>query len=65
MLAQHAPNIDTETEGAFSIKKIGKRGDEIILRPVNAAYDSISLPASALGGDYKIVGTLRGVVNEV
>ena len=64
VLVQHAPNIDTETEGAFSIKKIEKRGDEIILRPVNAAYDPISFPASSLGGDYKIVGTLRGVVNE-
>ena len=65
VLAQHAPNIDTETEGAFSIKKIEKRGDQIVLRPVNAAYDPITLPASSLGGDYKIVGTLCGVVNEV
>jgi SOS-response transcriptional repressor LexA len=65
VLAQHAPNIDTETEGAFSIKKIEKRGDQIVLRPVNAAYDPITLPASSLGGDYKIIGTLRGVVNEV
>ena len=62
VLAQHAPNIDTETEGAFSIKKIEKRGDEIILRPVNAAHDPVTLPAAALGGDYKIVGTLRGKI---
>ena len=62
VLAQHAPYADAETGGAFSIKKIEKRGDEIILRPVNAAYDPITLSASALGGDYKIVGTLRGKI---
>ena len=62
MLAQHAPHAASETGGAFLIKKIEKRGDETVLRPVNAAYDPITIPASALGGDYKIVGTLRVVI---
>ncbi len=62
VLAQHAPYADSETGGAFSIKKIEERGGEIVLRPANAAYDPISLHAAALGADYKIVGTLRGKI---
>jgi SOS-response transcriptional repressor LexA len=62
VLAQHAPYADAETGGAFSIKKIEKRGDQIVLLPVNAAYDPITLPAAAHGTEYKIVGTLRVVI---
>lgn len=59
VLAQHAPVIDGETEGAFSIKRVERCGDAVLLCPTNPAYEPIPLPVDSSANDYLVVGTLR------
>lgn len=59
VLAQHAPVVDDETEVAFSVKRVERRGDAIVLCPLSPAYEPIPLPADFGADDYRVVGTLR------
>ena len=56
VLAEHSGVIDDETQGAYSIKKFTKDGENIVLRPVNPEHPNIPLDPTC---SYSIVGVHR------
>ena len=56
VLAEHSGVIDDETQGAYSIKKFSKDGENIVLRPLNPEYRNIPLDPTC---SYSIVGVYR------
>lgn len=57
VLAQEHTIADSETSGAFTIKKIRKEGDGIVLYPVNRSFEKMVFDESHAP---KIIGTYRG-----